>query len=157
MMENLFSCISIKVPPIATNFCTCHDSTAVVACAKLCDRFVKIEIKAKLNFHHDGIGEMGPEAGKFLTRSHCVIWGQQWPTWPWLDCFTISLHSPSTNLLTTGQCYGTVVAFEKLWEFPPVTLIPQCIVYYPEFRYPPSIFTRDHCVYAPSQRDGVAL
>ena len=52
-MENLFHYNSIFGYDIATHFCTCHDSTAVVACAKLCSyQFIRIWIRAKLNFHH---------------------------------------------------------------------------------------------------------
>ena len=38
---------------MATNFCTCHDSTAVVACAKLCiGQLAWIWIRAKLGLRH---------------------------------------------------------------------------------------------------------
>ena len=44
-----FCCYSISGHPIATNLCTCHDSTAVVACAQFCsDRFVRIPTKKKM-------------------------------------------------------------------------------------------------------------
>ena len=37
---------------IATNFCTCHDSTAVVPCTKFCsDHCIRIEVRANRNFH----------------------------------------------------------------------------------------------------------
>ena len=37
---------------IATNFCTCHDSTAVVPCTKFCsDHCIRIEMRVKRNFH----------------------------------------------------------------------------------------------------------
>ena len=37
---------------IATNFCTCHDSTAVVPCTKFCsDHGIRIEVGVKRNFH----------------------------------------------------------------------------------------------------------
>ena len=37
---------------IATNPCTCHDSTAVVPCIKFCsDHCIRIEIRVKRNFH----------------------------------------------------------------------------------------------------------
>ena len=37
---------------IVTKFCTCHDSTAVLACAKFCnDYVVKIKARAKWTFH----------------------------------------------------------------------------------------------------------
>ena len=37
---------------IATNFCTCYDSTAFVPCAKFCsDHCIEIEVRVKRNFH----------------------------------------------------------------------------------------------------------
>ena len=37
---------------IATNICTCHDSTAVVPCTKLCsDHGIRVEVRVKRNFH----------------------------------------------------------------------------------------------------------
>ena len=43
---------SITGHQIATNFCTCHDSTAVVPCTKFCsDHCIGIEMRPKRNFH----------------------------------------------------------------------------------------------------------
>ena len=43
---------SVAGHQIATNFCTCHDSTAVVPCAKFCsDHCIRIEVRVKWNFH----------------------------------------------------------------------------------------------------------
>ena len=37
---------------IATNFCTCQDSTAVVPCTKFCgDHCIRSEVRVKRNFH----------------------------------------------------------------------------------------------------------
>ena len=45
MMEILSSYDSIVVGHIATKFCTCHDSTAVVPCAKFCgDHFIRMRM-----------------------------------------------------------------------------------------------------------------
>ena len=45
-------CNSIAGPQIATNFCTCHNSTAVVPCKKFySDHFVRIEVRVKQNLH----------------------------------------------------------------------------------------------------------
>ena len=63
---NFVCCNSIPGHHIATNFCTCHDSIAVMSCAKFCsDRFFRILKRAKQNFQWiwiDGkiISEMGP-------------------------------------------------------------------------------------------------
>ena len=36
----------LDIHQIATNICTCHDSTAVVTCAKFCcDHFIRIEVR----------------------------------------------------------------------------------------------------------------
>ena len=43
---------SVAGHQIATNFCTCHDSTAVVPCAKFCsDHSIRLEMRVKRNFH----------------------------------------------------------------------------------------------------------
>ena len=48
----LFCCNSAPDDQIASNFCTCHNSTAVVACAKFCsNHFIKNWMRAKQNFH----------------------------------------------------------------------------------------------------------
>ena len=66
--ENSFSCNSIAGDHIATIFCTCHESTAVVSCAKFCsDHFITIWMREKMmkfpsHLNCDGklISEMGP-------------------------------------------------------------------------------------------------
>ena len=52
-MEISFSSNSTADDHIATTFGTCHDSPAVVPCAKYCsDHFISIWMRAKWNFHH---------------------------------------------------------------------------------------------------------
>ena len=65
-MENS-PCYNFAVgPQIATNFCTCNDSTAVVPCTKLCTgHCTRIEVRVKTiptNLNCDGknVGETGP-------------------------------------------------------------------------------------------------
>ena len=49
---NLPCCNSVAGHLIATNFCICHDSTAVVPCTKVCsDHCIKIEGRVKRKFH----------------------------------------------------------------------------------------------------------
>ena len=51
-METLPCHNAVAGHQIATNFCTCHDSTAVVPCAKFCsDHCIRIEVRVKRNFH----------------------------------------------------------------------------------------------------------
>ena len=51
-METSPCCNSVTGHQIATNFCTCHDSTAVVPCTKFCsDHCIRIEMRVKRNFH----------------------------------------------------------------------------------------------------------
>ena len=46
--ENIYYCIQFLSHQISTKFCTCHDSTAVVACAKFCsDPFIIILVTTK--------------------------------------------------------------------------------------------------------------
>ena len=43
---------SVAGHKIATNFCTCHNSIAVVPCTKFCsDHCIRIEVRVKRNFH----------------------------------------------------------------------------------------------------------
>ena len=43
---------SVARHQIATNFCTNHDSTAVVPCTKFCsDHYIRIKVSVKRNFH----------------------------------------------------------------------------------------------------------
>ena len=52
LMEISPSCNSVAGHTIETNFCTCHDSTAVVPCTKFCsDRYVRIVVTVKRNCH----------------------------------------------------------------------------------------------------------
>ena len=56
LMGNMLCCNSIVSHLIATNFCTCHNSTAVVACAKFCsDHILRIGMRAKQNLHRTWI------------------------------------------------------------------------------------------------------
>ena len=51
-MEISPCCNSVTGHQIATNFCTCHDSTAVVPCTKFCsDHYIRIEMRVKRDFH----------------------------------------------------------------------------------------------------------
>ena len=51
-MESSPCCNSVTGHQIATNFGTCHDSTAVVPCTKFCsDHCIEIEMRVKPNFH----------------------------------------------------------------------------------------------------------
>ena len=51
-MEDSYCCNSINDQQVATNFCTCHDSTAVMACAKICsNHFIRNYISTKWKFH----------------------------------------------------------------------------------------------------------
>ena len=51
-METSPCCNSVVGHQIATNFCTSHDSTAVVPCTKFCsDHYIRIKMRVKRNFH----------------------------------------------------------------------------------------------------------
>ena len=52
-MEISPGCSSITGHKIATKFCTCHDSTAVMPNAKFCSNYVVgFGMRVRLNFHH---------------------------------------------------------------------------------------------------------
>ena len=68
-MKISFSSNSITNDHIAKKFGTCHDSPAVVPCAKYCsDHFISIWMRAKWNFHHIWI-VMEKLLVKFSTKS----------------------------------------------------------------------------------------
>ena len=60
-METSPCCNSVAGHQIATNFCTCHDSTAVVPCTKFCSyHCIRIEMRVKRNFHRIWIAMKKP-------------------------------------------------------------------------------------------------
>ena len=98
-METSPCCNSVAGNQIATNFCTCQDSTAVVPCTKFCsDHCIRIEMRVKRNFHRIWIamekplGKRGP--GLRLTAI----------TWCWNHITSGHLVArPSVNKILTMQ------------------------------------------------------
>ena len=78
-MEISFSSNSITNNHIAKKFGICHDSPAVVPCAKFCsDHFISIWMGAKWNFHHIWI-----VMEKLLVKWSPVLWLIfPWRKWP---------------------------------------------------------------------------
>ena len=73
-METSPCCNSVVGHQIATNFCTCHDSTAVVPCTKFCSyHCIKIEMRVKRNFHRIWIAMEKPlvKRGPGYASQHC--------------------------------------------------------------------------------------
>ena len=71
---------SVAGHQIATNFCTCHDSTAVVPCTKFCsDHCIRIEVSVKRNFHRIWIVMENP----LVKRAPCVL--QTWDMCQWIS------------------------------------------------------------------------
>ena len=100
-MENSFSSNSITVDHIATKFGTCHDSQAVVPCAKFCsDHFISTWMRAKWNFHHIRI-VMAKLLVKWapglngLKRAHTFLPAENTPPDPVLPSDGLVLLSPS--------------------------------------------------------------
>ena len=84
-METLPCCNSVAGHQIATNFCTCHDSTAVVSCTNICsDCCVEIKVTVKWNFHQiwismeNAVSEMGPWSsyipGCVMMLIYAIMW-----------------------------------------------------------------------------------
>ena len=105
-METLTCHNSVAGHQIATNFCTCHDSTAVVPCTKLCgDHCIRIELIVKRNFHRIWIAmeklfvkrAPGPDSaqnygipGPIVMQQHLLI-GPIWAClWAHLGPFSVS-------------------------------------------------------------------
>ena len=83
LTENYFCSNLIPGYQIGTNFCTCHDSCAVVTCAKICGHnlFV-IRVRRKLNFQWIWI----------KMKTHCwnVPLSMDFLRWhPWWMCFSV--------------------------------------------------------------------
>ena len=76
-MEISFSSNSVTDDYIATKFGTCHDSPAVVSCAKYCsDNFFSIWMRAKWNFHHIWI-VMEKLLVKWVPVQHDIVYTKQ--------------------------------------------------------------------------------
>ena len=63
VMDFSFCCNSYSGKQITTNFCTCHDNIAIMACAKFCGNYlIRILNRAKQIFNFEGniISERGP-------------------------------------------------------------------------------------------------
>ena len=79
-MEISPCCNPITDHQIATNFCTYHDSTAVMSCAKFCgDHLVRIVLRAKQHFRRIWI----------VMEKTSVKWAP-WFNRGWLDWLTLS-------------------------------------------------------------------
>ena len=88
-METSSCCNSVTGHQIATNFCTCHDSKAVVPCTKFCsDHSIRLEMRVKRNFHRiwnameKPLVKRGPDTwvwtstfGQHIVTYHlCLLW-----------------------------------------------------------------------------------
>ena len=84
--------------PIKWQFCTCHDSWAVVACAKLSlDWMVRINIRAIRTFYEIS-----------MLSSIAVIWSSG-SCWCELFCFVICLDKQLWSLIVWWHLYGQIV------------------------------------------------
>ena len=88
-MESSPCCNCVAINQIATHFCTCHDSTAVVPCTKFCsDHCVRIKMRVKRNFHQIWIA-MGKPLVKRGPEAFCYV-RLPWPGWLQSSCCTPS-------------------------------------------------------------------
>ena len=72
-MEILSCCNSVAGHQIATKFCTCHDSIAVMQCTKFgSDHHIRIEVRVKQSFHRIWIAMEKPlvKRGPVVTSRH---------------------------------------------------------------------------------------
>ena len=66
---------SVAGHQITTNFCTCHDSTAVVPCTKFCsDHGIGVEVRVKRNFHRIWIAMEKPLVKRGPGRISFETW-----------------------------------------------------------------------------------
>ena len=74
-METLPCCNSVAGHQITTNFCTCHDSTAVVPCTKFCSyHCIRIEMRVKRNFHRIWIAMEKPLVKQGPGKKTSLYW-----------------------------------------------------------------------------------
>ena len=108
---------SVAGHQIATNFCTSHDSTAVVLCTKFCsDHSIRIVMRVKRNFNQIWIA----------MEKTLVKWGlgQQWSRYcrAWqlaLDLHALVLKSyvPCKNFhMPSHYLYKPCKAYAHCWE-----------------------------------------
>ena len=66
---------SVAGHQIATNLCTCHDSTAVVPCTKFCnDHCIRIKMRVKWNFHRIWIAMEKPLVNRVPEHQQACLW-----------------------------------------------------------------------------------
>ena len=124
-METSPCCDSVAGHQIATNFCTCHDSTAVVPCTKFCsDHFIRIEMRVKRNFHRIWIAmekplvKRGPgpvhfgQAAMHSRQTHDVI------TMSILRQNDVATLFWPNNYVIITPCVRWVMGPYDRWEFP---------------------------------------
>ena len=109
-MENSPRCNSIAGHQIATNFCTCHDSTAVVPCTKWCsDHCIRIEVRVKQNFHRIWIAMEKP-LEKPGTDRH--IQSKKWNVYNishrFLSKINLTQRSPVAKVSTMTSSNGNI-------------------------------------------------
>ena len=105
-VEDIFPCYSILSCKlwyqVASNLCTCHDITAVVACAQVCsNHMTKIQMKTK--WHFSRILNYGPkifsemvlrtrfihnlqEVAADQIQGRCAWWDEMWGGWGRTQC-----------------------------------------------------------------------
>ena len=109
---------------IATTFGTCHDSPAVVPCAKYCsDHFISIWMRAKWNFHH--IWNVMEKLLVKCAPDPYAVWFKNVMLWSWLR--------PSVGFC----CYNALGPVQRVHQIPrptnsglvlPVRTPSSCIV-----------------------------
>ena len=114
-MVNSPCCNSVAGHQIATNFCTCHDSTAVVPCTKFCsDHCIRIELRVKRNFHRIWIAIEKP----LVKRGPDNQWAMHYPCSLVFEILT-SVHTYAGVAMERLMVHAPNLIFHQLmrWLF----------------------------------------
>ena len=104
LIESSYCCNSNNNHQITTTLCTCHDSTFITTCVKLCsDHPIGVEYKQHAFSYLNRVGNNAREKDSSLQRITR-------PSWTGLIC--------STNLKETGDIYGIQFAYNQLCSQP---------------------------------------
>ena len=131
----IFCYISIPELEITTTFWTCHDSTTIMACAKLCSdhltmtRIIQTILTSNSNHNLQSISELAPGIGQYLWYPE-EISADDLPTFsasvftnpiPWQQLLSVLWANVDHSLLLTAYTHNqylwlaTVLSFQLIF------------------------------------------
>ena len=120
-MENLPCCSSLAGHQIATIFCTCHDSTAVVPCTKFCSNHcIRIEMRVKRNFHRIWIAmeKTLVKRGPGDTRGYGISNSNYYNTFMFTCIVYLPYSLTHVSLMGSAMPWVTPTLQTECWDVP---------------------------------------